>query len=259
MRMTGAIAIALLALLLTWNCLASDDIELYVIGFDITKGSPEEANLKNMTAQMGGNYLSAENASSSAELESAFTRSYTGDVNITSSTQALRQKLAGDWVMEGAATGVQNSDWKAVLSLSQDGTLGWRETEGATPGVTRTGSWDFDGTTIILKWAAPKGGQTAWVSTSVKDNSIEDGAYTAEKAPPGTWSAARSNSSGISQMGRIQGDWIMKGRAGGVQNSDFTASLTLSPNGNLSWEETKGEAPQSEPPGPEPGASMGPP
>lgn len=30
----------------------SDDIEIYVIGFDIAKGSPEEASLKNFSEKM---------------------------------------------------------------------------------------------------------------------------------------------------------------------------------------------------------------
>ena len=105
--------------------------------------------------------------------------------------------------MKGESTGVQNSDWVAVLTLKPDGTLGWRETEGATPGATRTGTWDYDGTTIILRWAAPKGGQTAWVSTSVKGSSIEQGAYTAENSPSGVWSASKSG--GTSQRSRLQG------------------------------------------------------
>jgi hypothetical protein len=217
----------------------SDDIEIYVIGFDIAKGSPEEASLKNFSEKMGGNYLSAEDATTSQALESALTSSYTGNLNQTPPPHgAFMQKLAGDWMMKGESTGVQNSDWVAVLTLKPDGTLGWRETEGATPGAIRTGTWDYDGTTIILRWAAPKGGQTAWVSTSVKGSSIEQGAYTAENAPSGVWSASKSG--GTSQRSRLQGDWRMEGRTTGVQNSDWVATLTLNSDGTLDWLETAG-------------------
>jgi hypothetical protein len=165
---------------------------------------------------------------------------YQGTPPASPSSSGLGNSLVGDWIMEGRQTGVENSDWAAKLTLKSDGTLSWLETEGATPGATRTGTWDYDGTTIILKWAAPKGGQTAWVSTSVKDNSIEDGAYTAEKAPAGVWSASRSGSSGNGQMARLQGDWRMAGRTTGVQNSDWVATLTLNSDGTLAWRETEG-------------------
>jgi hypothetical protein len=236
----SVLLVVLLALELAAIASASDDIEVYVIGFDIAKGSPEEANLKNFSSQMGGNYLSAENATTSQALENALISSYRGNLNQTAKPSALMQKLSGDWTMKGESPGVQNSDWAAKLTLKSDGTLSWLETEGATPGATRTGTWDYDGTTIILKWAAPKGGQTAWVSTSVKDNSIEDGAYTAEKAPAGVWSASRSGSSGNGQMARLQGDWRMAGRTTGVQNSDWVATLTLNSDGTLAWRETEG-------------------
>jgi len=221
----------------------SDDIEVYVIGFDIAKGSPEEASLKNFSSQVGGNYLSAEDATNSQALESALTSSYTGNLNQTAKPSALMQKLSGDWMMKGESTGVQNSDWAATLTLKPDGTLSWIETEGATPGAIRTGTWDYDGTTIVLKWAAPKGGQTAWVSTSVKENSIEDGAYTAKNAPAGVWSASRSASAGNGQMTRLQGVWAMEGRTTGVQNSNWEATLTLDRGGKLDWQMTGGATP----------------
>ena len=220
----------------------SDDIEVYVIGFDIAKGSPEEANLKNFSSQVGGNYLSAEDATNSKALESALTSSYTGNLDQTANPSALLQRLSGDWVMKGESAGVQNSGWMAMLTLKPDGALGWLETEGATPGATRTGTWEYDGTTIVLKWAAPKGGQTVWVSASVKDNAIEEGAYTAENAPAGVWSASRSSSSGKGkiQMTSLQGVWSMEGRTTEVQNSDWAATLILDRDGKLDWRMTEG-------------------
>jgi hypothetical protein len=242
MRQSSALFFMLLALLLACEIAvavsSSDDIEVYVIGFDIAKGSQEEANLKDFSSQVGGNYLSAEDATTSHALESALASSYTGNLTQTTPSNALMQKLAGDWVMRGESTGVQNSDWVAALTLNLDGTLSWRETEGATPGATRIGTWDYDGTTVILKWAAPKGGQTAWVSTSVNDSSISEGAYTAENAPSGVWSAIRSISN--SQRPGLQGDWMMEGRTTGTANSDWVAKMTLNPDGILSWLETEG-------------------
>lgn len=216
----------------------SNNTGIYVIGFDIAKGSPEEASLKKFSAMEGGNYLSAEDATTSQALESALASSYTGNLNQTNSSNVLMQKLSGDWVMSGQSTGVQNSDWAAALTLKPDGTLSWKETEGATPGATRTGTWSYDGTTMILKWATPNGGQTAWVSTSVNDSSIEKGAYTTENAPSGVWSASRSVGNG--QRSRLQGDWRMEGRTTGIQNSDWVATLTLNSDGTLSWKEIEG-------------------
>jgi hypothetical protein len=233
----SALAVLMLISQLNLASAQSSDIEIYVIGFDIAKGSPEEASLKDFSEKMGGNYLSAEDATTSQALESALASSYTGNLNQTNSN-ALMQRLAGGWVMRGESTGVQNSDWVAALTLNLDGTLSWRETEGATPGAARTGTWDYDGTTVILKWVAPKGGQTAWVSTSVNDSSIAEGAYTAENAPSGVWSAVRSISN--SQRSGLQGDWRMEGRTTGIQNSDWVAKLTLNPDGTLVWYETEG-------------------
>jgi hypothetical protein len=234
----SALAVLMLISQLNLASAQSSDIEIYVIGFDIAKGSPEEASLKDFSEKMGGNYLSAEDATTSQALESALTSSYTGNLNQTTSSNAFMQRLAGEWVMRGASTGVQNSDWVAALTLNLDGTLSWRETEGATPGAMRTGTWDYDGTTVILKWVAPKGGQTAWVSTSVNDSSIAEGAYTAENAPSGVWSAVRSISN--SQRSGLQGDWRMEGRTTGTANSDWVATLTINSDGTLSWRETEG-------------------
>ncbi len=229
-----------LALGLAMAASPSDDIEVYVIGFDIAKGSPEEVSLKNFSSQVGGNYLSAEDATNSKALESALTSSYTGNLGQTANPSSLLQKLSGEWVMKGESSGVQNSGWMAKLTLKPDGTLSWLETEGATVGATRTGTWEYDGTTIVLKWAAPKGGQTVWVSASVKDNAIEEGAYTAENAPAGVWSASRSSSLENSQMTSLQGVWSMEGRTTGVQNSDWAATLILDRDGKLDWRMTEG-------------------
>ncbi len=55
-----------------------DGIELYVIGFDIAQGSTQEAELKLMAQQMGGVYLSAENAKTPEDLTNALSQSYKG-------------------------------------------------------------------------------------------------------------------------------------------------------------------------------------
>jgi hypothetical protein len=99
-------------------------------------------------------------------------------------------QLAGAWKMSGHQEGF--NDWKADLNLKKDGTLEWTETEGANVGANRQGTWLFDGTVLTLKWVSPGGGQTSWVSRSVTENSISSGTYTVERAPGGTWSAARA-------------------------------------------------------------------
>lgn len=101
-------------------------------------------------------------------------------------------QLAGNWKMSGHQEGF--NDWKGDLVLNSDNTLSWTETEGANVGATRSGTWQFDGTTLILKWRSPGGGQTTWTSRSVTEDSIDDGMYTVENAPGGTWSATRSAS-----------------------------------------------------------------
>lgn len=98
-------------------------------------------------------------------------------------------QLAGSWKMNGHQTGF--NDWEADLGLNNDGTLGWTETKGANVGATRTGTWKFDGTTFMMSWVSPSGGQTKWISQSASQNNIADGTYTAENAPGGTWSATR--------------------------------------------------------------------
>jgi len=55
-----------------------NETELFIIGFDIVEGSSEEENLKDMAEQMGGSYISAEDATTAADLEVALTRSFAG-------------------------------------------------------------------------------------------------------------------------------------------------------------------------------------
>ncbi|MFB3764719.1 MAG: hypothetical protein ACE14P_05660 [Methanotrichaceae archaeon] len=99
-------------------------------------------------------------------------------------------RLAGNWDMAGHQTSF--NDWKASLVLNSDYTLRWTETEGANVGATRSGTWQFDGTTLTLEWVSPGGGQTSWISREVTKNTINSGTYTVENAPGGTWFAARS-------------------------------------------------------------------
>jgi hypothetical protein len=98
-------------------------------------------------------------------------------------------QLTGSWKMTGHQTGF--NDWEADLVLNNEGTLSWTETKGANVGATRTGTWQFNGTTFTMSWVSPGGGQTNWISQSVNQNNIGDGTYTVENAPGGTWSATR--------------------------------------------------------------------
>jgi hypothetical protein len=106
-----------------------------------------------------------------------------GGIGLTAS------QLAGSWKMAGHQTGF--NDWEADLVLNDDGTLSWTETKGASVGAARTGTWKIDGITFSMKWSSPSGGQTEWISHSVARDNIEDGTYTVENAPGGTWSASR--------------------------------------------------------------------
>jgi hypothetical protein len=58
-----------------------DGIELYIIGFDIAQGTPQEAELKAAVGQMGGVYLRAENAKTPEDLANALSQSYRGVVS----------------------------------------------------------------------------------------------------------------------------------------------------------------------------------
>ncbi|OPY48237.1 MAG: hypothetical protein A4E47_00011 [Methanosaeta sp. PtaU1.Bin028] len=73
----AAIAIAAVAS----SALAQDDIELYIIGFDITQGSSTENSLIIMAQQLGGVYLSAENAKTPDDLSQALNQSYKGVIS----------------------------------------------------------------------------------------------------------------------------------------------------------------------------------
>jgi S-layer protein (TIGR01567 family) len=57
---------------------AVNETELFIIGFDIAEGSSEEASLKDMAEEMGGAYVSAEDATTAADLEIALTESFAG-------------------------------------------------------------------------------------------------------------------------------------------------------------------------------------
>jgi len=100
------------------------------------------------------------------------------------------QLLVGAWKMAGHQEGF--NDWKADLVLNSDSNLSWTETQGANVGATRSGTWQFDGTTFTMNWVSPDGGQTTWTSKEVTKDTINSGTYTVEYAPGGTWSATRS-------------------------------------------------------------------
>jgi hypothetical protein len=116
----------------------------------------------------------------------------TGDL---SRQQGIAGQLSGSWKMAGHQTGF--NDWEADLALNSDGTLGWTETKGANVGVTRTGTWQFDGTTFTMTWVSPGGGKTNWISNSVSENYLGDGKYTVENAPGGLWSAFRADNKSL--------------------------------------------------------------
>lgn len=63
----------------------SDDIEIYVIGFDIAKGSSEEASLKDFSSKMGGRYV---NATTPEELTNVLISSYTGNLPPTTPSKS---------------------------------------------------------------------------------------------------------------------------------------------------------------------------
>jgi hypothetical protein len=134
------------------------------------------------------------------------TNPVTGQINCTDlshakSTQSTQNgtqqgnavQLSGNWKMAGHQTGF--NDWEADLALNSDGSLGWTETKGANVGATRTGTWLFDGTNFTMTWVSPGGGKTKWISKSVSENYLKDGAYTVENAPGGLWSASRADNS----------------------------------------------------------------
>ena len=108
-----------------------------------------------------------------------------------SAQQGNAVQLSGNWKMTGHQTGF--NDWGANLTLNFDGTLGWMETKGSNVGANRTGTWQFDGTTFTMTWVAPGGGKANWISKSVHENYLEDGTYTVENAPGGSWSAFRAD------------------------------------------------------------------
>jgi hypothetical protein len=99
--------------------------------------------------------------------------------------------LSGKWKMVGHQTGL--NDWGANLTLNSNGSLGWTETKGSNVGANRTGTWQFDGTTCTMTWTSPGGGKTNWISKSVNETYLADGAYTVENVPGGSWSAFRAD------------------------------------------------------------------
>jgi hypothetical protein len=106
-------------------------------------------------------------------------------------------------MMEGKQTGVENSDFKAMLTINSDGTLKWNQTDGLNVGTLRSGTWKLDGNILTLKWSSPKGGQITWISSSVTGDEIADGTYTAEHVSGGTWAASRSIQSGTEKEAAI--------------------------------------------------------
>ena len=152
--------------------------------FDVTSANLNEAN-PQMINSMLSNPTSGESVVwLKLSTENAYVVCFEGPLG-----EGLQ--LSGAWKMSGHQEGF--NDWKADLNLKKDGTLQWTETVGANVGAKRQGTWEFDGTALTLKWVSPGGGQTSWISRSVTKDNLEDGTYTVENAPGGTWSATRSD------------------------------------------------------------------
>jgi S-layer protein (TIGR01567 family) len=80
-----------------------NETELFIIGFDIAEGSSEEENLKDMAEQMGGSYISAEDATTAADLEVALTSSFAGIHGGTTETVPLLEIRGPVATVENAA------------------------------------------------------------------------------------------------------------------------------------------------------------
>ena len=107
MKSEHMIAVALVIFLASSAASAAEpavnETELFIIGFDIAEGSSEEDNLKDMAEQMGGSYISAEDASTASDLEVALTRSFAGiHGGVTEKVPLLETRCVVATVEDGA-------------------------------------------------------------------------------------------------------------------------------------------------------------
>jgi hypothetical protein len=168
-----------------WNTKPVELLDGKFYVFDVSTGGFGEAT-PQMVNPMLSNPMPGESVVwYKASTQYAYVVCFDGPLTSTEGTV----QLSGSWKMAGHQTGF--NDWEADLALNSDGSLSWTETKGANVGATRTGTWQFDGTTFSMTWISPGGGKTNWSSKSVSKNNLGDGTYIVENAPGGTWTATR--------------------------------------------------------------------
>ena len=108
-------------------------------------------------------------------------------------------QFVGKWRLKGEQSAVANSGWRAILVLSANGTLSWKQTTGLNRGAKRTGQWDYDGKRMRMVYRAPEVGLVEWIARSPKPQFMQGDYHTPQTAAGGTdwggsWSGNKSKS-----------------------------------------------------------------
>jgi S-layer protein (TIGR01567 family) len=91
--------LVLLSLLLILNSYAKDP-DIYIIGFDISKGSSEEAQLVEMAKINNGTYISAEDATTPRQLQIALQQAYRGQFSSDTIIQMVIDGATYTWTKD---------------------------------------------------------------------------------------------------------------------------------------------------------------
>lgn len=83
--------------------------------------------------------------------------------------------LVGVWMLSGSQTHFEHSYWEADLTLEKSGVALWKQTKGANMWAKRTGHWNLENGTFVLRYQAPNAGLVEWTATPVTPKAREMG------------------------------------------------------------------------------------
>ena len=181
------ILMVLILVLNTVSVLAARD-EMYIIGYDIKPGSPEEAKLNELASQHSGSYLSAADPSTPQNLESSLNIAFHGGP-----TPGITQIPLGTSPPEYLSECEQNSDnicGEFFLTGDQYEAY-WDD---GTTAVLTIEKWDSNGVVLnLVDTGDYEGGYTGRYTGQIAGKSIENGkvVWTYDGwTKSGTWTAS---------------------------------------------------------------------
>lgn len=221
------------AVILSISTASGQKSQLYIIGFDIGVGSPEETSLMNLAQQNGGTYLSAADATTPDQLKSALTSAYTGQVGTSTSLPTPTADLTGVWSCNDGGLYYIRQLGSQILWYGEQSTT--------NPGFSNVAKGDISDNGIILEWADVPKGRTM-NSGMLTLNTASNGQLVASDKTGGfggsTWTRTTSADQGAMQSaspGSIQSPMLSTNDLTGIWNSNDGGIYYIRQIGDTIW------------------------